>query len=193
MGVSHVWGYFVFKSGISPRVPALPEWFGKKFRLPSKKWIGLTYIVFSGVLGLGAFKWTQEEVLTRWRRQHFPSWRVLNSSFNALGLREVSQPDQQQRILRSLPVSTDDSGRLWFTDDLAWVALFLEGESGSELKVFCHSCQDQARNWMPARLGWEGFEQILETLEKRIEREKSALRLATHKRVDVRDAREIIY
>ncbi len=194
MDVSQFWSHFSVEPRVSVRIPTLPEWVRKKFRLPRNSVAtGLLYLFLSGGLGWSAYQMTQHEVLLNWKKAHLPSSRILKASWVALGLREMTESHQQQRVLRSLPVSTDTAGRLWVSSEWAWVAYFVDEEAGSGLRVFCYACHSTPKDWEPAPVGWDGFEEVLKALEEKIAKEKLAKWPKVEQRSGLRDPREIVY
>jgi hypothetical protein len=194
MGHSYFWNYLRIKWRLPERIRALSSGVGEKFRLPkSQIAAGLFYFSVSGGIGWSAYQITQDQVLQVWNRRHGPSALILKASLAALGLREVLDSDMLQRVLRSLPVSTDRVGRLWFSTDSNWVAVFVGDDSGDGFKVFCDSCHSASMNWVPASLGWEGFEEVIRGLEDSIKRSRLKSCPAVQKRTISTDPREIIY
>ncbi len=188
--------HFGTKSWISTRISSVSGSLGKKVRLPQSRAInGILYFLLSGFLGFTAFQWAQDDILSQWRKSHFPSLALLKGSLAGLGWSEMKDPAKVQRAMRSLPVSSDQSVRLWYTRDLEWVAVFARSgqEEDSSLKTFCRSCLSVAQEWVPASLGWEGFEEVLKAIENRKSKDQLIPQVAGHKSLQARDSREIIY
>ncbi len=188
------WSHFRFKSRILERISALSHRVKEKFWLSSRPLVlGGIYLFLSVVLGLAAFRWTQDQVLSQWRQTHVPKITFVRTVLTSLGGKEVTQLDSKQRVLRSLPVSTDMTGRFWFTSDLDWVVVFYEEDAGSELKTFCRFCRPKPQNWTPTSIGWEGFEQVVKELEERLKTERRLVGNPRSNQVRERDPREIVY
>jgi len=188
--------HFRAESWISTRISSVSRSFRKKIGIPQSRAInGTLYFLLSGFLGFTAFQWAQDDILSQWRKSHFPSLALLKGSLAGLGWSEMRDPAKVQRTMRSLPVSTDQSVRLWYTSDLEWVAIFTKAgqEEDSSLRVFCRSCSSAAQGWGPASLGWEGFEEVLKAIEKKKANDQLVPQAAEHKRLEARDSREIIY
>ncbi len=196
MELTDIRSYFRSESWISTRISSVSGSLGKKIRLPQNGAInGILYFLLSGLLGFTAFQWAQDDILSQWRKSHFPSFALLKGSLAGLGWSEMKDPAMVQRAMRSLPVSTDQSVRLWYTSDLEWLAVFARSgqEEESSLRTFCRSCLSTAQEWVPASLGWEGFEEVLKAIEKKKSKDQLIPQAAGHKKLEARDSREIIY
>jgi hypothetical protein len=145
------------------------------------------------ITGFFAYRLTQNEWDLAWQKSHRPSLRVLKSALASAGLKELTDLKDKQRVMRSLPVSTDEEGRLWYTLDLEWIATFVVSGDSFELRCFCRSCQGRIENWTPSALGWNGFEALLNVLDHQTHGVSAAAHELLRKKAVRRDPRQVIY
>ena len=208
--------YFRFSSTLQPRVHSLLRQAQSLFRStksenPLKRervkalWSALGLLVGSCILGVWAHEMTQTESLLRWEKSHLPSTYIVQKSLQTLGFFSVSDFKKVTRLLRSLSLSTDESGGFWVSTDHHWVAYYGEDPTlGNELRFQFYCKTDQALqnsssplSWMPLNRGWKGLEEVLKVLEKKgappLSVKEGSFGPKRGKKPVFRDPREIIY
>ena len=135
-------------------------------------------IAAGSLLALQAYRWSREESLRTWLKEHAPSALVSSHALALFGFRALTDPEQVTRAIRWLPTQMDTTAEFWTAPGLSLIVYFAPGSSGGLEPLVLRadspagvaggvSLNNGPKDWQPLGIGWTGLENALEKAHSR--------------------------
>ena len=156
----------------------------------------LILLVISVSFGSSAWQYALKETQIRWKKLHPPDRAVWISTLSSLGWSAVTHSEVGHKLIRSLPLSAEETGSAWITADNHFFILQSQTPEALGVESLPLIYQQQQGSvitgpWESLGSGWDALEKA--TLRWKIPRPVVPTLLRARKKLKPQDPLEIRY
>ena len=132
--------------------------------------MGAAFLLVAICLGIWAHSASKNQALLEWQHTQGPSPLLWKGIFQAKGYSVLENPLEQQRLIRTLPLSLDSQNSVLLSQDRKWIAVFGAPENEQNPWIFTAGApilikKELPKTWEPLGSGWIGLEATLQKIE----------------------------